>query len=272
MADGSDALLASTEAVAAPPPGLPDGYRAVVIGATGAIGRELVAELVVSPKCGSVVAVTRRKLGDATSGPFPPEHVADSFPALGAGGRHEGTAATKLEIAVVDWESVCNAAGDGTHDSLCAGAHFVACCLGTTKGDAGSKAAFARCDLDYTTAAAQLAKRGGCTQYTLVTSKGASSSSCIFYIKIKGQQEDVAKELGFSRLTIWQPGALDRGELRSQRASERCMGCLGMRGIDVKLVARAICVDAEQLSAASSGAATAVFGDDDIRAIAATSH
>ena len=58
-------------------------------------------------------------------------------------------------------------------------------------------------------------------------------------MKIKGHQEDVAKELGFSRLTIWQPGALDRGELGAQRAKERCLCCLGMRGIDVALVARA---------------------------------
>lgn len=255
----TDALVqASTEVVAQV--GLPDGYRAVVVGSTGAIGRELVAELVMSSRCGSVVAVTRRKLGGATSGAFPLEHVPDCFPTLAGGGN-----LAKLEIAVVDWEQIC--AGDGTHD-LCNGAHFVACCLGTTKGDAGSKAQFARCDLDYTTAAAQMAKRAGCAQYSLVTSQGASSSSCIFYMKIKGQQEDVAKELGFSRLTIWQPGALDRGELRAQRAKERCMGCFGIRGIDVKLVARAMRADAENADVGSDGTNLAVCGDTEIRAIA----
>ena len=172
------------------------------------------------------MAVTRRSLGTA-SGPFPPEHVAECFPALAAGGRYEAQAAanlSKLEVAVVDWEALCN--GNGSYD-LCEGAQFVACCLGTTKGDAGSKAQFARCDLDYTTAAAQIAKRAGCLQYSLVTSQGASPSSCIFYMKIKGQQEEVAKDLGFSRLTIWQPGALDRGDLRAQRAKERCLGSSG---------------------------------------------
>ena len=263
-AHGGALLGASIEVVASS--GLPDGYRAVVVGSTGAIGRELVAELVMSPRCGSVVAVTRRSLGASSSGPFPPEHVAACFPALAPGGRYEAQAAaklSKLEVAVVDWEAICN--GNGSHD-LCERAHFVACCLGTTKGDAGSKAQFARCDLDYTTAAAQMAKRAGCLQYSLVTSQGASSSSCIFYMKIKGQQEDVAKELGFSRLTIWQPGALDRGELRAQRAKERCLGCLGMRGIDVKLVARAMCLDAEQ-PGHSSNANLAVYGDTEIRAL-----
>jgi hypothetical protein len=219
-----------------------------------------------SSKCGSVVAVTRRSLG-AASGPFPPEHVAECFPALAAGGRYDAQAAaklSKLEVAVVDWEAICN--DSGTHD-LCEGAQFVACCLGTTKGDAGSKAQFARCDLDYTTAAAQMAKRAGCLQYSLVTSQGASSSSCIFYMKIKGQQEDVARDLGFSHLTIWQPGALDRGDLRAHRAKERCLGCLGMRGIDVKLVARAMCLDAEA-AVGSSRTAVVVHDDADIRAIA----
>ena len=102
-----------------------------MVGATGAIGRELVAELVVSSKCGSLVAVTRRKLGGASSGTFPQEHVDTCFPALAEGGRCEaGVDLRKLEIAVVDWEDVCNS--DRTH-SFCDGAHFVACCLGTTR-------------------------------------------------------------------------------------------------------------------------------------------
>ena len=86
-------------------------------------------------------------------------------------------------------------------------------------------------------------------------------------MKIKGQQEDVAKGLEFSRLTIWQPGALDRGELRAQRAKERCLGCLGMRGIDVALVARAMRADAEQQRGASIATSPAVYGDTDIRAL-----
>ena len=41
------------------------------------------------------------------------------------------------------------------------------------------------------------------------------------------------------------PGALDRGELRSQRGKEKFMGFIGMKGIAVATVGRAMRVDAE---------------------------
>ena len=246
---------------------LPDGYRAVVLGSTGAIGRELVAELVSSTKCGSVVAVTRRVLAEGvTCGKFPAEHVGACFPRLAASVQgSQGLA--KLEIAVVDWEALCSGAA---HNDLFAGAHFVACCLGTSRAAEGGKAGFERCDLDYTSAAAQLARDAGCPQYTLVTSKGASATSYIFYMKIKGKQEVAAKALGFPRLTIFQPGALNRGdELRKQRNAERFMGFIGMTGIDVALVGRALMVDAEQRPDNSEQTTFVVYGDGDIRRLAA---
>lgn len=112
---------------------LQEGYRAVVLGSTGAIGRELVAELVASPLCGSVVAVTRRSVQE--------QDYPTAFASLVAG----ATTNAKLSVAVVDYEAMAN---DGAHADVFAGANFVACCLGTTKGDAGSSDAFQRVDLD----------------------------------------------------------------------------------------------------------------------------
>src|SRR6185369_16650082 len=39
-----------------------DGYRAIVVGATGAVGSALVRELLASPHCEEVTALTRRKV------------------------------------------------------------------------------------------------------------------------------------------------------------------------------------------------------------------
>ena len=71
-------------------------------------------------------------------------------------------------------------------------------------------------------------------------------------MKIKGQQEDVAK-VGVLAPDDLATRCADRGELRAQRAKERCLGCLGMRGIDVALVAR-VRADAEQRGASSATA------------------
>jgi hypothetical protein len=62
------------------------------------------------------------------------------------------------------------------------------------------------------------------------------------------------------------PIALHLRHPPAPRPKERCLGCLGMRGIDVKLVARAMCLDAEQ-PGHSSNANLAVYGDAEIRAL-----
>eukprot|EP01052_Picozoa_sp_SAG31_P005856 SAG31_NODE_264_length_18835_cov_7.543553_7_plen_151_part_00 len=112
---------------------------------------------------------------------------------------------------------------------------------------------FRRCDLDYTSAAAKYAQAAGTVkQYSLLTSAGASSGSWIAYLKVKGLQEEAAKALfgppeqPQSRLSIFRPGALDRGaELRAKRGKERFMGAIGMKGLPVVTLAKAMLVDAE---------------------------
>ena len=170
-----------------------DGYRAVVLGSTGAIGRELVAELVQEPRCGAVVAVTRRAVAEADYG--------SAFPSL-----PEGADTSKLTIAVVDFDKMVEASqtlpGDAdaayAHKEVFAGAHFVACCLGASPFNE-------KADLIYPAAGVKYAAAAGVTQYSLVTSAGASHTSWVSYLKMKGQQEEDAKEGGFPRLTIFRP-------------------------------------------------------------------
>jgi oxidoreductase len=68
-------------------------YVALVIGSTGAVGRELVAELVESAKCSKVIALARREV--------PESAWTATFPSLDAAAAHG-----KLEVRRVDFDSL----------------------------------------------------------------------------------------------------------------------------------------------------------------------
>lgn len=68
-------------------------YVALVIGSTGAVGRELVAELVESAKCKKVIALARRDV--------PESAWTKTFPSLDA-----AAAQGKLEVRRVDFDSL----------------------------------------------------------------------------------------------------------------------------------------------------------------------
>ncbi|TMW63893.1 hypothetical protein Poli38472_014803 [Pythium oligandrum] len=170
-------------------------YTAVVAGSTGAVGRELVAELVKSAKCTRVIALARREI--------PQDQWAKSFPDLDM-----ETAKSKLEVRAVDFEQLSTS--DVTRGNEKVDAAF--CCLGTTRKDAGSDEAFRRVDLDYVTRFGQASKTAQVPYFGLLTSMSASKSSCIMYLRTKGEAEDNITKLGFERTSFFRPGPLNRGE------------------------------------------------------------
>lgn len=90
------------------------------------------------------------------------------------------------------------------------------CCLGTTIRTAGSQAAFARVDLEYVKAFAELGIACGAVGFGLVSSVGASATSSNFYLRTKGEAEQAAREAGYSHVEIARPSFLtgDRAENR----------------------------------------------------------
>ncbi len=84
-------------------------------------------------------------------------------------------------------------------------------CLGTTIGQAGSRAAFRAVDHDLVLAAARGARAGGTRRMIAVSSVGASAASRNFYLRTKGETERDLIELGFDRLDLLRPGLL-RGD------------------------------------------------------------
>lgn len=159
--------------------------KALVIGATGATGKDLVKLLLEDATFNEVHIFVRREL------PL----------------RHE-----KLQTHIIDFDRPQHWHRLVTGDVLFS-------CLGTTIKAAGTKDAQWKVDYDYQYQFAEAARTNGVPTYVLVSSTGASADSRVFYSRMKGELEVAVKKLDFSSMSILQPPILDRKE--SDRAGER---------------------------------------------------
>ncbi len=92
-------------------------YTAIIIGSTGAVGRDLVAELVKSEKCAQVIALARRDVLK--------EQISTVFPSV-----DNAAVDTKLEVRKVDFNSLQESDFKSKTGER---ADAVFCCLGTTR-------------------------------------------------------------------------------------------------------------------------------------------
>ena len=233
-------------------------YSAVVTGGTGAIGRELVAELLASPDWKSVTVVGRTKWT-----------VPANWTAKIDAEKEEK--AGRLINKVVDLEGLSgpsvNApnAGPATNEGLDAfkGADAGFCCLGTTHGDAGSPAAFRRVDLDYVAAVAKASKASGTGYFAHVTASGTGGfmSGLTNYGRTKAAAEEAIKGLGFKEAVIYRPGLLDRED--KLRNTEKWLVKV-LPSVKVGAVARMMRLDAEKALKGGLGKAFRVVEDSEI--------
>jgi len=98
-------------------------------------------------------------------------------------------------------------------------------CLGTTLKAAGSKEAQWKVDYDYQYQFAQFARENSVTNYVLVSSGFSSPNSLFFYTRMKGQLEEAVKALGFQKVSIFNPPVLIR------KNSDRTMEVVGLKAI-----------------------------------------
>lgn len=150
--------------------------KALIIGATGATGKDLVTQLLADDTYSEVHCFVRK--------PMSLTHP-------------------KLHAHVVDFET------PETWADLVRG-DVAFSCLGTTLAVAGSKEAQWRVDYDYQYTFAQQCKANGVPTFVLVSAAGATAQSKLFYNRMKGQLEDAVKALEFTRLLIFQPSVLVR--------------------------------------------------------------
>ena len=87
--------------------------------------------------------------------------------------------------------------------------------LGTTIKTAGSQQAFRAIDLDAVVAIARAARAAGATRLGVVSAMGADAGSSVFYNRTKGEMEQAVATLGFDTLVLARPSLLsgDRAAL-----------------------------------------------------------
>lgn len=134
---------------------------ALVLGATGLVGKALVRQLLLDPRYDAITILVRR--------PVPASLFSDP---LG-----------KLTPLVIDFEQLQDYQG---YFSV----NHVYCCLGTTLKQAGSKAAFRKVDFEYIHVAAQLTRAQRADSFVWISSVGADAKSSNFYLRVKGELED----------------------------------------------------------------------------------
>ncbi len=192
---------------------------ALLAGATGLIGRELMPMLLAGKHYRSVRVLLRRPAPDFKS-------------------------SAKLKIHRVDFASLPTAFP--TADDV-----FIA--LGTTIKVAGSEAAFRQVDFDFVVNIARAARIAGATRLAVVSALGADAKSRVFYNRVKGEMQAAIAQLGYESVVIAQPSLLlgDRAALgQPTRSGEiwatRLAGPLGwilpkaVRPISARTVASAL--------------------------------
>ena len=150
--------------------------KGLVIGATGAVGKDLVDQLIADGLFDSVAVFVRREV---------------EFPS------------DKVTVHVVDFDHP-----ETWTDKLCGDVLFS--CMGTTIKAAGSQDAQWKVDYTNQLDAAKAARVHGVPMYVLVSSIGANPKSMVFYTRMKGALEETVMELGFEGCFILRPTSLIR--------------------------------------------------------------
>ncbi len=159
--------------------------RALLLGATGLVGRDCLENLLACDDYEKVSVLTRRPLS---------------------------VAHPKLDVQRVDFDNI-----EACQDSFQVDDVF--CCLGTTMKKAGSRQAFRHVDHDLVLLAAKMARRANVQRFLVVSAVSSNARSPFFYSRVKGQMERALIKLDLPLLAILQPSLL-RGEREDKRRAE----------------------------------------------------
>lgn len=159
---------------------------AIVIGATGLVGRELLKQLNQIESCEKITAIVRHEDAELKSLEKVQQFILDDFLLL--------------------------------NDEDANGYSHAFSCLGTTLKKAGSKQNFYNIDYEMNAHFADLFETTD-THYLLISAMGANAQSKIFYNKVKGELENHIQSLNLKYVSILRPSLL-LGERQEQRTLE----------------------------------------------------
>ncbi len=157
--------------------------KALVVGATGLVGSQLIAQLQADYHWAEIIVLARRP---------------ESHPKKG-----------------INWYQVDLAQADSWVSHL-TGVHDLFCCLGTTMKKAGSKERFRQVDYELVLKIGRAAHQAAVPQLLVISAIGANPNSRVFYNRVKGEMERDLAATGIPRLVVARPSLLigSRGENR----------------------------------------------------------
>lgn len=162
--------------------------KAILIGATGLIGSELLRQLLEDSNYSEVKVLARR-----TTGVNHP----------------------KLKEVLIDFDNLENHKLDLVGDVLFS-------TMGTTIKKAGSQDVQYKIDYTYQYKTAKLASDNGVKHLVLLSSYGANSESKVFYSRIKGELDEAVQKLNFDSVSIIRPSML-AGNRKEFRLAEKIL-------------------------------------------------
>src|SRR5262245_22231910 len=149
--------------------------KAVLIGATGAVGKNVLRALLDSARFTAVTTLGRRTL--------PPEDQISSSP--------------KLSQHVIDlWKSA-------TYEALLSGHEAAFCTLGVGQPTKLPREEVLRTDVEGVMEFAAACKRQGVRHFSLMTAVGADPKARYWYLRMKGELEQKVAALGFERTSFF---------------------------------------------------------------------
>ena len=198
--------------------------KAILIGATGATGKQLLRQLLDNDQWEKVTSVSRR-------------------PVLNSKG-HE-----KLNEIVVESFDILSSTTDAWKD------HDVFFnCIGTTRKIAGGAKQFVDVEFGISLSAAELAHEAGIPQASVISAGGANADQWapewihpLLYTKTIGQKEEtVTKHYSFNNVSIFRPGMLIR-DYNKDSSFHRFFDSTNL-GFPVDFLASAMIRDAESIA------------------------
>ena len=152
----------------------PEGKIALLVGASGLVGSQVLSALLEAADFSRVYAVTRRALKI--------EHV-------------------RLANRIVQFDRL----EEQLKGLTC---HVAFCCLGTTLREAGSEQAHKRVDVGYVLAFARAARAAQAQRFVFLSCAGADPKSRKPELRMKAEVEQALAAMGFASLDVMQPGPL----------------------------------------------------------------
>jgi uncharacterized protein YbjT (DUF2867 family) len=205
---------------------MPDFMTAVVLGATGLIGRELLEELLQDDSYNEIKILTRNPMKKADP---------------------------KLNQQVVNFSDHLE------FKNALLKVDSIFCCIGTTmKKVGGNKSLYREIDFAIPVNAAQWGQELGVRKFIFVSAVGARPDSRNFYLRLKGEVEKAVSEIPLESVLIMRPSLLlgNRQQPRPVETFARAvMGSLSKllkgklekyRAIQAKSVARAMIASSKQ--------------------------